>query len=192
MARDGAHDHGHPCWPVSRHGPTLRNVTEATRPRAVADRVPTLLDEPIKVLQRRDPVRVAPGTSLAACLLAIQRTGTGDSVVVADPDGRLRGVLTERDIVARLVGTDEDLARPVEALMNAEPHVLHFDDPIRDAIDLMQTGRFRNVPIVDGDGVVQGIVRPQDVLRYLAEAFPEEVLNLPPRPHQKMKESEGA
>ena len=101
-------------------------------------------------------------------------------------------MLTERDIVARLVGTDEDLARPVEALMNAEPHVLHFDDPIRDAINLMQTGRFRNVPIVDDDGVVQGIVRPQDVLRYLAEAFPEEVLNLPPRPHQKMKESEGA
>ena len=167
-------------------------MTEATRSRAVAERVPTLLDEPIKVLQRRDPVRVAPGTSLAACLLAIQRTGTGDSVVVTGPDGRLVGMLTERDIVARLVGTDEDLARPVEALMNAEPHVLHFEDPIRDAVDLMQTGRFRNVPIVDDDGGGQGIVRPQDVLRYLAEAFPEEVLNLPPRPHQKMKESEGA
>jgi hypothetical protein len=56
----------------------------------------------------------------------------------------------------------------------------------------MQTGGFRNGPIVDDAGIVQGIVRPQDVLRYLAEAFPEEVLNLPPRPHQKMKESEGA
>jgi len=167
-------------------------VTEAATSRAVAERVPTLLDEPIKVLQRRDPVRVTPGTSLAACLIAIQGTGTGDSVVVADPDGRLRGVLTERDIVARLVGTDEDLSRPVEALMNTQPRVLHFDDPIRDAIALMETGRFRNVPIVDDDGFVQGIVRPQDVMRYLAEAFPEEVLNLPPRPHQQMTESEGA
>ena len=67
-----------------------------------------------------------------------------------------------------------------------------FANPIRDAIALMETGRFRNVPIVDGDGFVQGIVRPQDVMRYLAEAFPEEVLNLPPRPHQQMMESEGA
>ena len=166
-------------------------VTEAAISRAVAERVPTLLDEPIKVLRRRDPVRVTPGTSLAACLIAIQGTGTGDSVVVADPDGRLRGVLTERDIVARLVGTDEDLSRPVEALMNAQPRVLHFDDPIRDAIALMETGRFRNVPIVDDDGFVQGIVRPQDVMRYLAEAFPEEVLNLPPRPHQRMRAQEG-
>ncbi|HTC85523.1 MAG TPA: CBS domain-containing protein [Candidatus Acidoferrum sp.] len=167
-------------------------MSEATRSNAVSERVPTLLDEPIKVLQRRDPVTVAPGTTLAACLQAIQRTGTGDSVVVADTAGRLVGVLTERDMVAQLVGTDEDLERPVEALMNATPHTLHFDSPIRDAVSLMETGLYRNVPIVDDDGLVQGIVRPQDVLRYLAESFPEEVLNLPPRPHQKMKETEGA
>jgi CBS domain-containing protein len=167
-------------------------VSEATRSRNVSERVPTLLDEPIKVLQRRDPVTVAPGTTLAACLNAIQRTGTGDSVLVTDEAGQLIGVLTERDIVARLVGTDEDLEQPVEALMNATPHTLHFDSPIHDAVALMETGLYRNVPIVDDAGIVQGIVRPQDVLRYLAESFPEEVLNLPPRPHQKMKESEGA
>jgi CBS domain-containing protein len=168
------------------------HVQDTTPTKTVADRMPTLLDEPIKVLQGRDPVRVRPGTSLADCLLAIQKTGTGDSVVVADDDGRLRGVLTERDIVARLVGTTEDLSQPVESLMNADPHVLHFDDPIRDAVALMETGRYRNVPIIDGDGILHGIVRPQDVLRYLAEAFPEEVLNLPPRPHQRMQETEGA
>ncbi|MBF6605033.1 MAG: CBS domain-containing protein [Chloroflexi bacterium] len=167
-------------------------MSDVTRVRPVAERVPTLLDEPIKVLRRRDPVRVAPGTSLATCLLAIQGTGTGDSVVVADAKGRLLGVLTERDIVAQLVGTDEELDRPVEALMNAEPHTLRLDDPIAAAVALMETGRYRNVPIVDATGTLQGIVRPQDVLRYLAEAFPEEVLNLPPRPHQQMKESEGA
>jgi CBS domain-containing protein len=168
------------------------SVSDGAPARAVAKRVPTLLDERIKVLQRRAPIQVAPGTSLAACLLAIQRTGTADSVIVADGDGRLHGVLTERDIVDRLVGSDEDLSRPVETLLNTKPHVLHFDDPIREAVALMETGRYRNVPIVDDDGTVQGIVRPQDVLRYLAEAFPEEVLNLPPRPHQQMMETEGA
>ncbi len=159
--------------------------------RAVATRVPSLADEKLKVLSRRDPVSVRPGTSLAECLRAIQQTGTGDSVFVTRPDGRLTGVLTERDIFGRLVGGDVDLSLPVETLMTAQPHTLNLEQPVRAAIDLMQTGRYRNIPIVDDDGLLVGVVRPQDLLKYLAEAFPEELLNLPPRPHQQMEQPEG-
>lgn len=159
--------------------------------RAVATRVPSLADEKLKVLSRRDPVSVRPGTSLAECLRAIQQTGTGDSVLVTRPDGRLTGVLTERDIFGRLVGGDVDLSLPVETLMTAQPHTLNLEQPVRAAIDLMQTGRYRNIPIVDDDGLLVGVVRPQDLLKYLAEAFPEELLNLPPRPHQQMEQPEG-
>ena len=88
-------------------------MTDLTE-RAVARRVPSLTDERLRVLSRRRPVTVAPGTSLADCLRAIQRTGTGDSVFVCDPDGRLLGVLTERDIFGRIVGGDVDLSQPVE------------------------------------------------------------------------------
>ncbi|HEX5591316.1 MAG TPA: CBS domain-containing protein [Candidatus Limnocylindrales bacterium] len=166
-------------------------MTELTE-RAVASRVPSLADEKLRVLARRDPLTVRPGTSLAGCLALIREIGTGDSVFVTDPDGRLRGVLTERDIFARLVGHDVDLAQPVEALMKEHPWTLHLDQPVRHAIDLMQTGRYRNVPLVDDDGALVGVIRPVDILKYLAEAFPEELLNLPPRPHQQMRRSEGA
>jgi CBS domain-containing protein len=159
--------------------------------RGVATRVPSLIDERLKVVTRREPVTVRPGTSLAECLRAIQRTGTGDSVFVTTDDGHLTGVLTERDIFARLVGGNVDLDRPVETLMTTEPHTLHLEQPVRDAIALMRTGRFRNVPFVDDNGRLVGVVRPQDVLKYLAESFPEELLNLPPRPHQLMEQPEG-
>lgn len=66
--------------------------------RAVTARVPSVADERLKVLSRREPVTVQPGTSLADCIAAIRRTGTGDSVFVTNPDGTLAGVLTERDI----------------------------------------------------------------------------------------------
>ena len=62
---------------------------------------------------------------------------------------------------------------------------------IRDAIELMQTGRYRNVPIVDDRGRLVGVVRQVEIIKYLAESFPEELLNLPPRPHQKMRQPEG-
>lgn len=166
-------------------------MTELTE-RAVASRVPSLADEKLRVLARRDPVTVRPRTSLAACLERVRETGTGDSVFVTDEAGVLHGVLTERDIFARLVGHDVDLDQPVETLMKAHPWTLHLDQPVRHAIDLMQTGRYRNVPLVDDANVLVGVIRPVDVLKFLAEAFPEELLNLPPRPHQRMKSTEGA
>lgn len=176
---------------LSQGRTTLGNVTDLTE-RAVARRVPSLTDERLRVLSRRQPVTVAPGTSLADCVRAIQRAGTGDSVFVCDPGGKLLGVLTERDIFGRLVGGDVDLTQPVETLMTAEPKTLDLDQTIRDAIDLMQTGRYRNVPVVDAGGSLVGVVRQSDIMKYLAESFPEELLNLPPRPHQRMKEPEGA
>jgi CBS domain-containing protein len=172
---------------------TLAGVTDLTE-RAVAARVPMILDERLQVVGRREPVTVRPGTSLADCLAAIRRTGTGDSVFVVDAAGRLLGVLTERDIFGRLVGGDVppiDLAEPVETLMTTKPHHLHLDETVRSAIELMQTGRYRNVPLLDDDDQLQGVIRPQEVLKYLAEAFPEELLNLPPRPHQTMRRAEG-
>ena len=166
-------------------------MTELTE-TAVVRRVPAILEERLGVLSRRQPVTVAPGTSLAECVRAIQRTGTGDSVFVCDADGRLVGVLTERDIFSRIVAGSVDLAQPVETLMTTQPRTLDLDQTIRDAIDLMQTGRYRNVPVVDPRGHLIGVIRQADIIRYLAESFPEELLNLPPRPHQRMKEPEGA
>lgn len=163
--------------------------------RAVHDRVHQLADERLMVVGRREPVTVPPGTSLADCIRSIQRTGTGDSVFVTAPDGRLVGVLTERDVFGRLVGDDVaagiDLSQPVETLMTTQPNTLRLEQTVRDAIELMQTGRFRNVPVVDDAGRLVGVVRQVDVLKYLAEAFPEELLNLPPRPHQRMEQAEG-
>ncbi len=157
----------------------------------VATRVPNLLESRLKLVSRREPVTVPQGTSLANCVRAIQRSGTGDSVFVTGPEGRLAGVLTERDIFARLVGGDVDLDRPVETLMTTKPQHLRLEQTVGDALALMQTGRYRNVPLLDEGDRLVGVVRPQDILKYLAEAFPEELLNLPPRPHQLMKEPEG-
>jgi CBS domain-containing protein len=165
-------------------------VSEITE-RDVVERVPSVLDERLMVVGRHEPVTVPPGTSLADCVAAIQRTGTGDSVFVTEPDRRLVGVLTERDIFGRIVGGDVDLSQPVETMMTTSWHHLHFEETVRDAIGLMQTGRYRNVPLLDDDDRLMGVIRPQDILKYLAETFPEELLNLPPRPHQRMNKPEG-
>ena len=122
---------------------TLDDVSDRTE-TAVVNRVPASLDERLRVLSRRQPVTVVPGTSLADCVRTIQRTGTGDSVFVCDAAGRLVGVLTERDIFGRLVGEDVaagvDLAAPVETYMTTDPRTLRPEQSVRDALELMQSG----------------------------------------------------
>ena len=120
-----------------------------------------------------------------------EASGTGDSVFVTDARRRPAGVLTERDIFGRLVGGPVDLDAPVETFMN-RPAARCARPDVRDALELMQSGRYRNVPLVDDDGRLVGVVRQVDILKYLAEAFPQELLNLPPRPHQRMEQAEGA
>ena len=185
---------GHPGNSDRGTARTLAGVAELSE-RAIAARVPALAARPLMVVGRREPVTTPQGSTLAECLRAIQQTGTGDSVFVTAPDGRLVGVLTERDIFGRLVGPDVaaavDLDAPVEDLMNTDPHTLRLDQTVRDAIELMQSARFRNVPVVDERQILVGVVRQVDILKFLAESFPEELLNLPPRPHQRMEQADG-
>jgi CBS domain-containing protein len=104
-------------------------------------------------------------------------------------------VLTERDVFGRLVGPDVaagvDVDATVETYMTTNPNKLRLEQTVRDALELMQHGRFRNVPVVDENDHLVGVVRQVDVLKFLAESFPEELLNLPPRPHQRMEQAEG-
>ena len=136
-----------------------------------------------------------PGTTITECLRTIQRTATGDSIFVTDAGGRLIGVLTERDIFGRLVGPDVaagvGLDAPVGSIMTTGPRALRLEQTVRDALDLMQVGLYRNVPVIDDNHVLVGVVRQIDILKFLAESFPEELLNLPPRPHQRMEQAEG-
>ena len=146
--------------------------------------------ERVRVLAKPDPHSVQSGTSLANALRAM-RAGHGDAVLVCDGH-RLAGILTERDVLTRILGRRIDEARPVDEFMTADPDVLRSDATLLDAMQAMEQGRYRNVPLVDEAGNLVGLLRQQDVLEYVAEAFPQEILNLPPRPHQLMEESEGA
>lgn len=149
-----------------------------------------LRTERARVLAKPDPHAVQRGATLAEALRAM-RAGEGDAVLVRDGD-RLAGILTERDVLTRILGRGIDESRPVDEFMTADPDVLSADATLLDAMQAMERGHYRNVPLVDEGGNLVGLLRQQDVLEYVAEAFPQEILNLPPRPHQLMEEPEGA
>jgi CBS domain-containing protein len=149
-----------------------------------------LRTERVRVLARPDPRMIDTGTPLRDALTAMQQ-GHGDTLLVCD-GRRLAGILTERDVLHRVIGRDADLDRPVDEFMTADPDTLGAGATLFEALTMMERGGYRNLPLVDEDGDIVGLLRQQDLLEYVAEAFPQEILNLPPRPHQTMEEPEGA
>ncbi len=149
-----------------------------------------LRTERIKTLGHRQPVMVSTGTSLAGAIAAMQ-ANDGEPILITD-GGRLLGVLTERDVLLKILGREESLDASVDEVMTRDPHTLTADSTVGEALELMESGRYRTVPLVDESGAPTGLLRQQDIVEYVAEAFPQEILNLPPRPHQVMEEQEGA
>jgi CBS domain-containing protein len=143
-----------------------------------------------RALARAEPATVTPGATLSQVLDEMRRHG-GDAVLVTDGQ-RLAGIMTERDVLTRLLGTDVDGSLPVSEFMTREPRTLSADASLYEAMQAMESGHYRNVPLVDESGDICGLLRQKDVLEYIAEAFPQEILNLPPRPHQLMEQPEGA
>ncbi|HUP83959.1 MAG TPA: CBS domain-containing protein [Candidatus Limnocylindria bacterium] len=149
-----------------------------------------LRNEKVRAVAQQEPVSVTSDTPLDEALEAMRRGG-GDALLIID-SGRLTGIMTERDFLTRILGKDVGGDRRVSDFMSAEPRTLSAEARLIDAITAMESGHHRNLPLVDDAGTVVGMLRQQDLLAYVAEAFPQEILNLPPRPHQTMEAPEGA
>ncbi len=108
-------------------------------------------------------------------------------------DGKLAGIFTERDVLMKIVGTQIDLVRtPIAAYMSRNPQTLPADASVAYALNKMVVEGFRHIPLVDAQGRPVGVVSMREVVEYVANSFPRDVLNLPPEPGQSFREPEGA
>ncbi|MGH7786591.1 MAG: CBS domain-containing protein [Candidatus Binatia bacterium] len=140
----------------------------------------------------RAPLCVAPDISVAdaVALMTEHRIGC---ILVVDA-GRLTGVFTERDVLTKVVAGGLDAAATrVAQVMTAEPECLTLDDRVAYALNMMSVGGFRHIPLVDSEGRPTGVLAMRDVVDFIVDLFPAEVLNLPPSPaHAIAREREGA
>lgn len=84
--------------------------------------------------------------------------------VVSDRSAKLIGVLTDRDIVVKVVAGGRDArATTVGEVMTPNPVACTPEDATETALERMATNQVRRIPIVDGRGVILGIIAQADV-----------------------------
>lgn len=155
----------------------------------MSDLKKALKEDKIQGLRLRPPLCLPQETPLKKVLELMREKKTGCAILVNEK--KIVGIFTERDALTRVIEQKVDPKTPIEKLMTANPKVLKRGDSVADAIRLMNQGTYRHIPILDGEGEVQGVVSVRGILQYLAEHFPYEVYNLPPDP-QIIRAPEGA
>ena len=88
----------------------------------------------------------------------MMRDGDMGSVPVVD-DGRLIGIVTDRDIVVRCVAEGSGADTPVSEAMTTEIFTVKPDDFVFEAVRLMGDKQVRRIPVVADDGKLAGIIR---------------------------------
>jgi predicted transcriptional regulator len=149
----------------------------------------TFETDPIGALGLQPPVTVSTTATVGAALEAVQRQGQGYVLIVED--GRPRGILSQREVLMKIVARDVKYNSNVMEFVSRIPVTLTGSERIARAIKVMIAEGVDNIPIVDQEGKATAVLRSVDVIHFLAEAFPEQLLNLPPQPHQTLPKPEG-
>jgi CBS domain-containing protein len=114
----------------------------------------------------------SPEDSLRSAAEIMWRQQTGSLLVTAD--GRLTGIITERDLLrAVALGADPDRSS-VDEVMTADPFTVPPGMPLQEAAREMAVRWIRHLPVVE-DGQILGVVSMRDVTGVFAALAPGRV-----------------
>ena len=118
----------------------------------------------VKDLMNSHVVKLAPETSVLAAAKLLSRYNLG-SMPVCSTDGKLRGIVTDRDIVLRCVAQGyEPETTPVKELMTRRVYSVTPEDDVREATRLMAAEQVRRLPVTR-DGRVVGMLSLGDMAK---------------------------
>ena len=136
------------------------------------------IDSPISDFDLRQPLIIELGTCLENVLENMQKTN--NNCVLTLSNGRLNGILTERDILLKVTGKGYDLQlTTIDEFITPNPEYVSPEDPLAYALNKMYVGGFRNVPVVNDEMYPIGIISISDIISTIADYFHNEIINLP-------------
>ncbi|TWI05758.1 CBS domain protein [Luteimonas cucumeris] len=118
----------------------------------------------VRTVMTEDPVVATRSTPLKQVARMMLDNDVGEIPIV--DDAKVVGVVTDRDIVVRLVAHGQDPTQVrAEDCMTSPAVTLELGADIRDCAELMARQKIRRVPIVDAQGQIRGIVALADLER---------------------------
>jgi CBS domain-containing protein len=154
------------------------------------DLAKTLKIDSVSRLPLSPPLQIGPAQTVEEAVRLLREEKVG-CLLVCEGE-KIVGILTERDLLRRVLALGKPLTLPVVECMTPNPEVVHRKEPIGAAVRRMEEGGYRHLPVVDEAGRLVGVLSVKRIVHYLVEHFPSTVYNLPPDPSIVQQEREGA
>jgi CBS domain-containing protein len=136
-------------------------------PRSEVER--SLLKDRVSALNPNTPVTVPANKPVGEVLVQMVDRAIG-CVIVVDSEQQMTGIFSERDALVKLNDQAADLFdRPVSEFMTPSPQSLESKTKIAFAVQRMDLGGYRHLPIVEESGKLSGIISVRDILRFLTD-----------------------
>ena len=121
---------------------------------------------------RKPVIRVAPDTNIAEACQLMEQNNIG--CLIAEREGKLCGIVTDRDIALRVAGAKRDPDKTlVRDIMTPDPVRISVDKDLRQLTAMMHAYHVRRVPIVNGFDATLGIVTLDDLIAQLGDEMSE-------------------
>ncbi len=115
----------------------------------------------VKEVMTREVITADPKITVQDAAKAMDKNKIGSIVLVTKE--KLVGILTERDIVIKLVMGDLSASEtPVSDIMTTDPVLIEHDADVDDAIQAMNENKVKRLPVVSGSRLV-GIITVSDI-----------------------------
>ena len=133
----------------------------------------------IEEVMTREPVCCTPETGLQEVARMMVEHDCGEIPIVrSTADRKVLGVVTDRDIVSRLVAQGKNPLDVQAGTCMSQPVVtVRTGQTVEDCIRIMEDHRIRRVPVVDDAGLMRGIVSQADIAQHASTASTGELVN---------------
>jgi CBS domain-containing protein len=126
------------------------------------------MEDHVGVLRPKSPISIRPHTPLHSAIQAMLACDVG-TLLVTNESGKLVGILSERDLLTKVVGLREDYERlPVSEFMTPHPETVNTSDTLNFALHKMDAGGYRHLPVVT-EGTPVGVISVRDMLRHIVQ-----------------------
>jgi len=146
--------------------------------------------EQIRYVPSGAVVSVRPGTPILTAVSQMDEHHVG-YVLVTSANGRLAGIVTTSDLMHDFVDSTMTEDTPIESVMQTEVVTVKPEATVSEVLEIFHANGVQHLPVVNPDGTVSALISVREMMTFIAEHQPREVLNRPPDSSITFRKKEG-